>query len=65
MNVGEQGWYSADSTHLVLLLFGGQHPENGPTSSKRHFSAISRSTVILLQILMVSPGTHFVQNLES
>ena len=41
MNVGEQGWHSADSTHLAiaLLLFGGQHPENGPTNCKRCFSA--------------------------
>ena len=29
MKVGKQGWYSGESTHLVLLLFGGQHPENG------------------------------------
>ena len=39
MKVGEQVWHSGESTHLVLLLFGGQHPENGPTSSKRCFSA--------------------------
>ena len=39
MKVGEQVWHSGESTHLVLLLFGGQHPENGPASSKRCFSA--------------------------
>ena len=39
MKVGKQGWYSGESTHLVLLLFGGQHPENGLTNSKRCFPA--------------------------
>ena len=67
MKVGEQVWFSGESTHLVLLLFGRQHPENGPlTNSKRCFSAkiMSRSAVILLQIV-VGPGTHLVQNHES
>ena len=31
MKVGQQVWHSGESTRLVLLLFGGQHPENGPT----------------------------------
>ena len=39
MKPEKQGWHSDESTHLVLLLFGRQHPENGPTNSKRHFSA--------------------------
>ena len=37
MKVGEQVWHSGESTHLLLLLFGRQHPENGPLTLKGVF----------------------------
>ena len=61
MKVGKQDWHSAESTHLVLLLFEG-HQKMARLVLKgvfqQHFQECSD---FVTKIVMVSPGTHLVK----
>lgn len=61
MKVGKQDWHSAESTHLVLLLFEG-HQKMARLVLKGVFQQNSQEcSDFVKNIVMVNPGAHLVK----
>ena len=50
---------------VIFSCLLNSYPDQGPEVHHENIEQLSPVTVILFQIVMVSPGTHFVNNYKS